>query len=193
MARVLAVEAQMKLDDRAAKEAKRAAEKAGRARAEQPVPPARRRKTTGSRTDENMARTRSLPKKTQSIAAPGSRVDDSREARAAMFNAPSHDINSHEMAEFFLEPYKERMKTDLLHALNPLSAAQHAASKLHRHHAHHVVVRVDFVRRILTQKKRTEVRLCEIPSYGKMVLATLGCCITDKNLAWCLQTADERG
>ena len=77
-----------------------------------------------------------------------------------MFKAPSQDTNSHEMAEFFLEPYKEQMKSELLQqALNPMHAAQHAAAKLHQHHAHHVLARIDFIRRILTQKKRSEVHL----------------------------------
>ena len=82
---------------------------------------------------------------------------ESREALAALYKEPSEEINSHEMAEFFLAPYKEKMKAHLALAFNtPLSAARHAAAKLHQQHAHHVLARVDVVQRLL-EKSRSEV------------------------------------
>lgn len=95
-----------------------------------------------------------LRRQDQSNSTPTS--GGAREALAALYKEPSHNVNSHDMAEFFLAPYKDDAKKNALNVLNPMSAAAHAAKMLHARHAHAVVARVDLVKR-LTEKKRSEV------------------------------------
>lgn len=136
---------------------KESAKDSDKRRAEKHVstaPPQMNRRSSTPATKSRESHGIPLRRQSQSTSTPTS--GGAREALAALYKEPSQDVNSHDMAEFFLAPYKDDVKKNAMDVLNPMSAATHAAKMLHARHAHAVVARVDLVKR-LSEKKRSEV------------------------------------